>query len=1452
MVRRNSIRLTFLIFEDQKNVAMSHNLQIKPDQIFLNFRGLGSITGFCLLLFSSSLFSQNESPLPSFRFEIIDLPNGELGNHVQAIAQDSMGFMWFGSQYGLHRYDGYQVKTYIHDPADPSTIASSYVEYIYVAKDGTLWLGHWGAGLDLFDPRTEEVTHYTHDPNNPETISNNFVTEILEDREGYLWATSQNGVNRLDLKTGKFKRFQHDPKDSTSLSYDKCRSMYMDSDGILWFGTGWAWEGVEFGGLNRYHPKTATFTRYRHNPKDPKSLRSNKVFEIFEDSKGNFWIGTEGDGLHLMDRKTETFTHFPQKEKALCAPYLEDENDDHVKVIFEDTEQKLWIGSWKGGLKYFDSKTKLSEHFYIGSHFSTIPENFVWNIIQSKDGTLWGLTAGGNASVFKIVKEDSAFDHFSIGTGNRILCFFQRNEQELWFATQTTGLVQMTDQKYFTYEKSPVKEDRTFPTNRLDDAFNPEQEDLFDDIYKIQQDAEGYLWFVTGTIHSSVSRLMRLQPETGDFQQFTFEKNKNTSISSHWVMDILADKKGRIWIAAGDGALNLFIPESNTFEKFVPPVPFSEVVSEFNMVARLGLANDGMIWYGGAHFNNFDQSPLFFYQFNPDTKIFTRFDIKNDKTSHTTNEIVQNINADKKGNIWFVAPQFLYRFNPKTNTSRTWSNAELGTNRFLGMTEDDYGRMWILADGLIVFDPEEEKSFTYNPSSGIQNLPFARGSIFKALNGKIIVGGRGGFHSFDPQELLGQTDPNPPEILITDFTIPDHSLSSKSNVLLAKDFWENSELNLSHNQNVFTFRFAALDFLQPENNRHEFKLEGYDDHWRIAGLEPMVTYIKVPPGDYTFKVRAANYQGQWGNTKAVRVLISPPWWESWWAKVLYILGALGLIFGVYRFQLTRQLAQAEARRLKELDTAKTQLYTNITHEFRTPLSVILGMARQVVDDPKAHFRQGLDMIIRNGENLLSLVNQMLDLSKLENGKLVLNLIQNNVVNFLKYLAESFHSYAESRGVQVHFLSESDSVLMDYDPEKLQQIVVNLLSNAVKFTQKGGHVYLQLIVDGGSQTVANENFLKIVVKDTGMGIPEDKLPHVFDRFYQVDDSMTKENEGSGIGLALTKELVKLMGGEISVKSQLGKGSEFIVNLPIRKTAQPGIELKPKLQKETFPFLDGNFQETRTPFLASKSNSTEANQLLLVEDNPDVVQYLTSCLAPHYRLHIATDGQEGLDLATEIIPDLIISDIMMPQKDGFEVCDILKNDERTSHIPIIMLTAKADVESRLEGLKKGADAYLGKPFHKEELLVRIEKLLELREKLQNHYLKSGLGGGNNGIKDIPDVQKTEHYFVKKVRKVVEKNMENFDLTVEQLCKEIGMSNSQLHRKLSALTGFSATKFIRYVRLTHAKTLLQNPNLTITAVAFDSGFNDPSYFGRVFKKEFGVTPVEWRENIVLEKLE
>ena len=552
-------------------------------------------------------------------------------------------------------------------------------------------------------------------------------------------------------------------------------------------------------------------------------------------------------------------------------------------------------------------------------------------------------------------------------------------------------------------------------------------------------------------------------------------------------------------------------------------------------------------------------------------------------------------------------------------------------------------------------------------------------------------------------------------------------------------------------------------------------------------------------------------------------LISPNLNLIFFAITLLVVTCFVFIFALHAQRIYTNLERREVERQKEISDAKTRLYTNITHEFRTPLTVILGMAEILKDLNGNENYLKADAIIRNGKNLLQLVDQMLDLSKLDSGKLKVNKIKGNIVPFLRYIYQLQEYYAMEMNLQFKFNAESQSYLMDFDPEKVTTVVSNLLSNAIKFTPEGGQISMKIYSE-------KENIC-IEIKDNGIGIPPEKLESIFDRFYQVDGESTRKEGGAGIGLALTREIVHLLNGTIEVKSHPGFGTIFTVKLPFISVAEDSASIA-EIENESV--FQGEKIETDD---SNQISSNDHKRLLIIEDNPDVVGYLLACYQNHFSIHIAKDGKQGYDLAVEEIPDIIISDVMMPEMDGFEVCKKLKEDYRTSHIPIILLTAKADIPSRIEGLETGADAYIVKPFNQQELLVRMQKLLELRRKLFRRYHN----GNNLEFSSDPVIQK-EDIFFKKLNDIILKNMGDEFFSIQALCSEMAMSKSQFYRKFKALTNQSAAKYIRTLRMKKAKELLQTTSLNITEVGYEVGMKSVSVFSKSFREEFGYSPTEF----------
>ncbi|MCO6479327.1 MAG: response regulator, partial [Phaeodactylibacter sp.] len=803
------------------------------------------------------------------------------------------------------------------------------------------------------------------------------------------------------------------------------------------------------------------------------------------------------------------------------------------------------------------------------------------------------------------------------------------------------------------------------------------------------------------------------------------------------------------------------------------------------------------------------------------------------------------IHEDEKGLLWLgTSLGGVHIFDPATGELKILNgNKGLANNTVASIMADDDGDRWVgTYNGISIVSFEGELKANLYQEDGLTDKECNRYAYLKTSDGKLLIGTVAGLNIIEPDKIKQRFK------AFANLKIFLNSVSyyaTGGNKLISKNYGLDSlgTLILPASRRNIRLKFALSNYFQPEYNQYAYQLEGVSDDWIPLGNQHTLHLDNLPAGKYRLLVRGSDGSGNvTGTPLAIAIHAKEHFYKQAWFYLLCLalLSAFSLLWiqrlrievkkATETIQRDKETIEIQAEALKELDKAKSRFFTNITHEFRTPLTIISGMVEQVRSKPDVWLEKGTKIIKQNTLNLLNLINQILDLRKLESKNLKLNLMQGDIVQYLRYLSESYQSYAENEGLQLHFLAATPSVVMDYDPDKILRIVSNLLANAIKYNREGGHIYFQVEKIGGND---GGEHLRLRVQDTGEGIPPEKLPEIFDLFYVAHQPGEKKVVGSGIGMALTQELVKLMNGEIEVESQVGVGTTFTVKLPVARAA----EMKAADFATPAPVLHGKIPTPKAhDWRTDEPKADELPTLLIVEDNPQIVQILIACLEDHYHLEIAANGQEGIEKAIELTPDLIISDVMMPEKNGYELTVTLKNDERTDHIPIVLLTAKMDIDSKISGLEKGADAYLSKPFQQRELLVRLEKLLELRRKLQARYAKL------SSLENAPT--QLEDPFLQKFYSLVEKEISNPELDMNKLCRSLGMSRSQVFRKLKALTGTSATLFIRSIRLQKGKELLAKGELNISEVAYEIGFTSLSYFSRAYKEEFGVPPSATRK--------
>ncbi|MCH9028316.1 MAG: response regulator, partial [Bacteroidetes bacterium] len=807
-----------------------------------------------------------------------------------------------------------------------------------------------------------------------------------------------------------------------------------------------------------------------------------------------------------------------------------------------------------------------------------------------------------------------------------------------------------------------------------------------------------------------------------------------------------------------------------------------------------------------------------------------------------------------------------------------------------GILPDEKGNLWLSTNkGLSKYKPAKNQFTNYDVNDGLQSNEFNTGAYYKSRSGELFFGGINGFNYFFPGKIGNKK--SIPKLVFTEFKLFNKSVSVRdSNSVLQKTISETGKMKLSYAENVISFEFASLDYYAPTKNQYAYKLKGFNEEWIQLGTKREVSFTNLDPGEYVLRVKGTNSDGVWNEKGAsIRIIITPPIWQTWWAYLLYVFVLLTGLYLIRRYELNRvnlknqlKFEKVESKSLREIDQMKSRFFTNISHEFRTPLTLILGQIDSLQSSIKDLKNRGkLQVAHKNAKRVLRLINQLLDLSKLESGSLELKAEPHNIVSFLKSLFYSFESLADKKSIKLSFTSEQEKVFVNIEPDKMEKVFYNLVSNAFKFTAEGGEIAIKIFeVDDNSVIVrqsdsesqrsnlnrgklfqtnkATDSTIKnkyaaISIKDTGIGIPEDRLSNIFNRFYQVDNLQTSDYEGTGIGLALAKELVELHKGIISVNSKEDEGTEFVIYLPISKETkqtQDQVTSVDQPQKASTERVSKEFQDQLEDELSNlvdepqdrpiNGNDIDRQIILVVEDNQDVRAYICEQLESKYSVIQAMNGEDGIVEAQESIPDLIITDVMMPKMDGFEFSKKIRRNEKTSHIPIIMLTAKASLDDKIEGLETGVDAYLTKPFSTKELIARVSNLIHQREQLRKRFR------GKTIIRpsDVTAAS-IDQTFLEKVIKTVDVHIEDEQFNVDKLADEVCMSVSQLNRKLRALIDQPAGQLIRSMRLNRAAGLLKQNVGSVAEICYMVGFNDQSYFTRTFKKQFGHTPSEFKKN-------
>ncbi len=1363
---------------------------------------------FALILSCASweLHAQTIDP----QFERLTIQDGLSNNRVNAILQDKKGFMWFGTEGGLNRFDGYTVTSYGHLPMYEGSvlfedsrgllwltalggrlfrfdkISERFVEYpslgqgvhqVFEDNSGDLWTATWGAGVGRYVPTSDSFQVYTHWPGRPGTLPDNNVGAVCVDNEGQLLVGTGSGVSSFDKQRDEFHHLEGGPGNYVS-------SIVVDAHETVWAGTNHGlWE------IDRSHSRSTIHLN--------KKREWNDILFLYEDSRSELWVAS-GGGISRFDRVTRKFKNFenyipPETTLGITWP---------VKPIFEDRTGTLWSGV-SSVLAVFD---RVKQDFVLCSFEPRSPKyteaNVTSAMYQDRSGRMWFGTMSRGVE-WTDRNRKPFIDIRLSGLSPSVISILTDQDGILWLG-QPEGLCRLDPRSgvQILYQRNPSNS-RSLSGNV---------------IASIAEESPKTLWL--GTYERGLNRFDK---QTGLSTRFVHDERNPRSLRSNNIGSLLIDRTGVLWVGAE--GLDKLTPGTNTFSHL-------NVDSAGNpYIMSLLEDQSGVLWIGTATgLASFDRKLAKFEHY------------RNDPTAGTSlsNNAVNALHEDRQGSLWIGTDNGLNKFEKSTSTfSHITEKDGLASDKIIGILEDDHGSLWMLTPkGISRYNPATGSIRNYDQRDGVRLDAAIYSPYFKDRNGEMFFGGFSGLIRFHPDSI--KDNPTVPSVVITSFKKFEQPVRFDTSIS------EKRLIELSYKDNVFSFEFAALNLLSAEKNQYAYKLEGFDKDWIYSGTKRSATYTNLDGGTYVFRVKGSNNDGVWNEQgTSIAVVITPPPWKTTWAYLFYVSIAAMTLYGIRRYQLNKlnvrhqlELTALESKTLREVDEVKSRFFANISHEFRTPLSLILGPVEAMslaARDEKV--RENLAMILRNARRLLSLVNQLLDLSRIEGHKMKLRARETDLIDIVRGVAASFESLAVRKDIQLSVVWDAP-VIGYFDDEVVVKIITNLLSNAFKFTGEGGRVSVEV----RSGKVDSPGCVSIAVVDTGVGIPADQHEKIFDRFYQVDGAATREHEGTGIGLALTRELVQLHKGRIEVASEPGHGSSFTVTLPLGKAHlleeeivndKSDIAREVTVSVDTLTDSDGGAPAGD----AIGEGRDEPPSVLVVEDNADMRRYIRSRLEGTYAVLEAENGSAGMETAITSGPDLIVSDVMMPKMDGLELCKRLKQDLRTSHIPIILLTAKAGKGHRIEGLGIGADDYLVKPFDAEELAARIANLIEQRRMLRMRFQKEIVLKPNDIAVTPVDAQ-----FLQRVMGLVEEHMADSEFGTEAMGKELYLSRMQLHRKLKALTGRSPHEFLRAMRLQRAAQLLRKGAGNVSEIAYEVGFNNLSHFAKSFREEFGQSPSEF----------
>ncbi len=1350
---------------------------------------------------------------------------------INAIVQGKKGFLWIGTEDGLFCYNGYDFKQYYFDRHDSTSIGSSYIRCMHVDSQGGLWIGTWGGGLNRYDYTQDEFIRYKNTRGAANCIAGDSINDISEDNDGNLWlAVRLKGLDRFNIKNKEFFHYKHTITNPKSLSSNDIDELLIDHQNNLWIG---CW----YGGLNKLNlnnprslvPSKAIFQKYLTRYGRKKN-QGQSVISLYEDKNKNLWIGTHrGQGLGKYDREMDRIM------------FIDKFQENQILCLLENKKRELWIGT-NSGLIIYNLNT--NEHVVHQNHLNqphSLSHDRVLCIMKDNSNVTWlGTQVGLSKHVtkkFKHYKTDKSEKNL-----NNVMCFEQDNDNNLYVGNWISGIKKFIVSPDHTLTLAPSTISSISRQMQIWSMYKEQYGDLWigtfeDGLYKFNAREQEItnLKFETenvqgnrvpviypanshtlliGTWHG----LYLLNTKTNEKIHFTREPSNPNSLSSNMITSILKDHEKYIWIGTREGGINI--------------VPWKELI--------------------------FNEKPCFIH-----------FEKAPGNETSLSNNYVNTLIQDSKKNIWIGTEggglnHFVYDRNPENASFSCFTEDEgLPSAHVRSILEDDQGHIWISSSqGLSKMGIENKKIDNYTVKDGLQHMIFNTRACYKDKDGFLCFGGKNGFNYFHPDSI--KYEKTPPKTYVSKVFIMNEKIGigeklEDGRILMEKSLFFTKEIKLSFQDKVISFEFVALDYMSPEQNKYMYMLEGFDQTWHHSSADQRrATYTNLDPGRYTFKVKSSNSHNVWNEKPAViHLSIAPPWWKTWWAFTIY-LGFVAIVlllfrkYSIVQEKLKNDLVRErlEKEKIREVDEIKSKFFMNISHEVRTPISLIMGpleklMAQKDMDKKNAF---QLEVIHRNAKRLLGLINQFIDFRKLELGQLQLEARKGDIVEFTREMFDSFQLLASQKNIDYKFKYQEPSIITYFDHEKVEKVLANLISNAFKFTPEHGKIRVRIKTIGPENLPDHVKYCKegavyIKIQDNGIGIPENKKQKIFNRFYRIEHPAKKKTAGVGIGLSLAKELMDLHHGRIELDSETNKGSNFKLYFPLGKSCFAKQEIIEEPLEATANKDKEEITETMEiqPAVEDHLANKELPLVLLVEDNIELRTFIREEIKNDYNIIEAKNGEEALNKAKQFIPDLVLSDIMMPVMDGITLSQKLKADLKTSHIPIILLTAKSSEEDNIEGLETGADEYIVKPFNMKVLSTKIKNLIGSRAKLREIFDPT-VKLDTSEIITTP----TDREFLQKSIEIVNQNLSNVNFGIDDFANKIGVSRSLLYIKLRAVTNKSVSEFIRTIRLKKAAQLLEENKYTIGEIIDLVGFNNRSYFTRCFRKQYGKNPSEYVQDV------